>query len=213
MKSEYVWEFPVRLTHWLNFLAIIILTFTGAYIGSPFMHPPPGEHFYMATIRFIHFVAAYVFTLSCLLRVYWAFSGNEYSRWRQFFPVTGRRRREIWDNVLFYMLLKRNPPPALGHSSTAVLSYLVLFFFFVVEIVTGFALYGQSHRGYLWTIMGGWLLSVISSPMIRLIHHLFMWLIVAFAVVHIYIAWLNDIAEKNGVMSSIFSGYKSSHED
>ena len=86
MKSEYVWEFPVRLTHWVNFLAIIILTFTGAYIGSPFMQPPPGEHFYMATIRFIHFVAAYAFTLSCLLRVYWAFSGNEYSRWRQFFP-------------------------------------------------------------------------------------------------------------------------------
>jgi Ni/Fe-hydrogenase 1 B-type cytochrome subunit len=40
-----------------------------------------------------------------------------------------------------------------------------------------------------------------------------MWLIVAFAVAHIYIAWLNDIAERNGVMSSIFSGYKSSHED
>ena len=45
MKSEYVWEFPVRLTHWLNFLAIIILTFTGVYIGSPFMHPPPGSTF------------------------------------------------------------------------------------------------------------------------------------------------------------------------
>ncbi len=56
---------------------------------------------------------------------------------------------------MFYMLLKRNPPPALGHSSTAVLSYLVLFFFFAVEIVTGFALYGQSHQGYLLGVSWG----------------------------------------------------------
>ncbi len=61
--------------------------------------------------------------------------------------------------------------------------------------------------------MGGWSLRVISSSTIRLFHHLVMWLIVAFAVVHMYIAWLNDIAEKNGVMSSIFSGYKSPHEE
>lgn len=213
LKREYVWEFPVRLTHWLNFLSILTLSFTGVYIGSPFMHSPPGEAFLMATIRFIHFVAAYVFTLSFLLRIYWAFAGNEYSRWKEFFPVTGKRRREILENVKFYMLLRRTPPPAIGHSATAVLSYLFLFLLFTVEIITGFALYAQSHQGFFWTLMGGWLLSVFSSPTIRLIHHLVMWLILIFAIVHVYIAWLNDIAEKNGVMSSIFSGFKISHED
>ncbi|MBU1207843.1 MAG: Ni/Fe-hydrogenase, b-type cytochrome subunit [Proteobacteria bacterium] len=212
-KNVYVWEFPVRLTHWLNFLSILVLSFTGIYIGTPFMHSPPGESSLMAIIRFFHFVAAYVFTVSCLLRLYWAFAGNEYSRWREFFPVTGRRRREIWENVKFYMLLKKNPPPSMGHSSTAVLSYLGLFFLFVVEIITGFGLYAQSHQGFFWTLMGGWLLFVFSSPTVRLIHHLVMWLILVFAIIHVYIGWLNDIAEKNGVMSSIFSGYKTAHED
>ncbi len=77
----YVWEFPVRLTHWLNVLAIIVLSFTGFYIGNPFIQPPPGEAFLMATIRFIHFVAAYVFTLSCLLRSLLVFC------WERVFPV------------------------------------------------------------------------------------------------------------------------------
>jgi len=81
----------------------------------------------------------------------------------------------------------------------------------MVEIVTGFALYAETHRGILWTVLGGWSLGVFSAPTLRLFHHLAMWLILAFAVVHVYIAWLNDLAERNGVMSSIFSGYKSPH--
>jgi Ni/Fe-hydrogenase 1 B-type cytochrome subunit len=212
-KPVYVWEFPVRLTHWLNVLAIIVLSCTGFYIGNPFIQSPPGEAFLMAAIRFIHFVFAYVFTLSCLLRIYWSLVGNEYSRWGQFFPIKGKRREEILDNVKFYMLLRKNPPPAVGHSSTAVLSYLVLFFFFVVEIISGFALYSESHRGVLWTLLGGWSFWFFSASTLRLFHHGAMWLILAFAVVHVYIAWLNDVAERAGVMSSIFSGYKSPHEE
>ena len=167
----------------------------------------------MAIMRFFHFVAAYVFTLSFLLRIYWAFVGNEYSRWGQFFPIQEKRRKEIFDHVKFYLLLRKNPPPAVGHSSTAVLSYLVLFFFFLVEIVTGFALHSETHQGFIWTLLGGWSLRVFSSSTLRLFHHAAMWLILAFAVVHVYIAWLNDIAERAGVMSSIFSGYKSPHEE
>ena len=35
-----------------------------------------------------------------------------------------------------------------------------------------------------------------------------MWFLIAFAIHHVYSAWLMDIKEKGGVMSSIFSGYK-----
>ena len=214
-KPVYVWEFPVRLTHWLNVLAIVVLSFTGFYIGNPFIYVAPGEASLMAVMRFFHFVSAYAFALSFLLRIYWGFVGNPYARWGQFFPVKGQRRKDIWGNVLFYMLLRRSAPPAVGHSSTAVLSYLVLFFFFVVEIVTGFALYSESHpAGVLWMLLGGFSLRVFSASTLRFLHHATMWLILAFVVVHIYIAWLNDIAEKGvGVMSSIFGGYKSPHEE
>lgn len=208
VKRVYIWEFPVRLTHWLNVLSIIVLSVTGFYIGSPFIYASPGEASLMATMRFIHFVAAYVFLLSCLIRLYWAFGGNEYARWREFFPFAEKRRKEIFECVKFYCFLRRSPPFYPGHSATAAASYLIAFFLFLIEIITGFSLYSQSHAGFFWWLLGGWLLSFLSSPAIRLIHHLVMWLLLVFAGVHVYIAWLNDIAEKNYVMSSIFSGYK-----
>ena len=43
---------------------------------------------------------------------------------------------------------------------------------------------------------------------IRLIHHLIMWLIVAFLIHHVYSAMLLDRVEASGVNSSIFSGFK-----
>ena len=36
----YVWEVPVRVTHWLIALSIIVLSVTGLYIGRPFMTVP-----------------------------------------------------------------------------------------------------------------------------------------------------------------------------
>jgi Ni/Fe-hydrogenase 1 B-type cytochrome subunit len=36
-----------------------------------------------------------------------------------------------------------------------------------------------------------------------------MWVIAVFLILHIYIGWHNDIMERNGLMSSIFSGFKS----
>ena len=33
----YVWEIPVRVTHWVIVLSILILSVTGFYIGHPFM--------------------------------------------------------------------------------------------------------------------------------------------------------------------------------
>jgi Ni/Fe-hydrogenase 1 B-type cytochrome subunit len=45
-------------------------------------------------------------------------------------------------------------------------------------------------------------------PTIRLYHHLFMYVILAFVMVHVYIAWFSDSREKSGMMGSIFTGYK-----
>jgi Ni/Fe-hydrogenase 1 B-type cytochrome subunit len=50
--------------------------------------------------------------------------------------------------------------------------------------------------------------TIFSNQGVRLTHHLVMWLLVGFAIHHVYSAWLMDIKERGGVMSSIFSGYK-----
>lgn len=212
LKRVYVWEFPVRLTHWLNFLSILVLSFTGVYIGTPFIYAASETSFVMATMRFLHFVSAYVFTVSVLVRVYWWFLGNKYARWNQFIPATVERCRNTVDTGLFYCFLKTDLPHAPGHTGLAGVTYFSLFLLFFLEILTGFALYSQSHVGGIWTLMGGWLLGVFTAGTIRLIHHLIMWVIAVFVIFHVYISWHNDRLERNGLMSSIFSGFKTLDE-
>jgi Ni/Fe-hydrogenase 1 B-type cytochrome subunit len=211
-KRVYVWEFPVRRTHWLNFLSIVTLSFTGFYIGTPFIYAASEHSFVMGTMRFIHFTAAYIFAVCCVVRVYWWIMGNRYAKWSEFVPITPERWKNITDTALFYAFLKKELPHSPGHTGLAGLTYLFLFFLFFLEILTGFALYSQSHVGAIWTLLGGWLLGVSSSGTIRLIHHLNMWIIAVFVIFHVYISWHNDRIERNGLMSSIFSGFKTMDE-
>src|SRR3990167_4804750 len=52
----YVWEVPVRVTHWLIVLSIAVLSVTGFYIGYPFVtvSGPAGRHFVMGWTKVIH---------------------------------------------------------------------------------------------------------------------------------------------------------------
>ena len=49
----YVWQWPVRLTHWLNAYSILVLALTGFYIGHPFItvSGPAGQHFVMGWVE------------------------------------------------------------------------------------------------------------------------------------------------------------------
>jgi Ni/Fe-hydrogenase 1 B-type cytochrome subunit len=49
---------------------------------------------------------------------------------------------------------------------------------------------------------------IVDNQSVRLIHHMIMWLLIAFAIHHVYSAFLVDAEEANGLMSSIFSGWK-----
>jgi Ni/Fe-hydrogenase 1 B-type cytochrome subunit len=58
-----VWELPVRLFHWLNVLAIIVLCITGFLIANPpalLSNAEATNLHSFGIVRFIHFVAAYI---------------------------------------------------------------------------------------------------------------------------------------------------------
>jgi Ni/Fe-hydrogenase 1 B-type cytochrome subunit len=128
-------------------------------------------------------------------------------------PLTRKQWEDMVDLALFYAFLKPGAPQAIGHTALAALTYLILFLLFLAEIVTGFALHSQSQVGRLWKVLGGWLLTFLSAGYVRLIHHSIMWLVIVFVAIHFYIAWYDDIREKVGAKSSIFSGYKSVEEE
>jgi len=207
-KRVYVWEFPVRFTHWINVLSIIALSITGFYIGSPFIHAIREHQYVMGWMRFVHFVSAYTFLFSVIVRIYWMFMGNRYASWKVLLPVSGRQWRDLWNGLRFYLFLRKSPPYSAGHTATAALSYLFVFAFFVFEIISGFALYAQGNPGGAVQVLGGWLSGMLHIQTIRLLHHLVMYVILVFAAVHVYIGWFMDAKERNGLMGSIFGGFK-----
>jgi len=214
LKAKYVWEWPVRIVHWVNFLTILTLSVTGIYIGwaKTLAHDP--SQYVMGWMRFIHFVSAYAFTISVLSRIYWAFVGNEYANWRTFVPWMFKKgRKNMKDTFLFYIFAKPQAPHVTGHNAMAGAAYLWVFLLYLVMICTGFALYGEYAPGSLLSGAFGWVFIFGSNQGLRLTHHLVMWLLIAFAIHHVYSAWLMDVKEKNGGMSSIFGGWKSVHEE
>jgi len=201
----YVWQVPVRVTHWVTAACIVVLSLTGGYIADPFLIPPGGS--VMTTIRAIHMIAAFTFLASGVVRTYWLLAGNRWARWSAFIPTSRYQATELFRQAGFYMFIRKEIPKVLGHNQLAASAYLVLFGLLLVETVTGFALDGllgsePGATGF------GWLVNLLGPQLVRVIHHLSMWLILAIALFHVYSCILVDHVERNGLMSSIVSGYK-----
>jgi Ni/Fe-hydrogenase 1 B-type cytochrome subunit len=211
LDRVYVWEWPVRLAHWLIVGSILLLTVTGIYIGNPFL-PVSGEatrHFVMGLIKSIHFVAAMVFILAVLGRILWMFAGNPYARWHQFLPMTARRIKGIWNTAMFYTFVRRESPAFVGHNPLAGAVYTVVYALCLAMIGTGLAL--ASANAHMDSILHGFdfLIPLFGGlQLARLLHHVGMWLILGFAAHHVWSAFLVGTVEKSGLMDSIFSGYK-----
>ena len=204
----YVWEQPVRVSHWLIFLSVVVLSFTGYYIYNPFIVAKNSTPFLMATIRFIHVVTGFVFISAFLLRIYWFFKGNEWSNWRAFLPIHRRQWRGMGGMVAYYSFLRKDLVHQVGHNALAAVTYLVMFTLMFIEIITGLTLYTQVRGGWLLAPLFSWLPRVIDIQYIRLTHFCIMFAFFAFVIHHVYSAVLVSWEERNGLIESIFTGYK-----
>jgi len=121
----YVWEVPVRITHWLIALSIVVLSATGLYIGHPFLivSGEARQHFVMGWAKAIHMYTAYAFMASVVARIIWMFTGNKYAHWDKFIPVRPERRRALWPTLKFYLFALRKPPGFVGHNPLAGATY------------------------------------------------------------------------------------------
>ena len=50
-EIHYVWQWPVRICHWINVIAMVMLSITGIYIGNPFMTAPDSSMYIMFQAR------------------------------------------------------------------------------------------------------------------------------------------------------------------
>lgn len=216
LGTAYVYEAPVRLWHWINALAIVVLAATGYFIGQP-LPSVPGEasaNYLMGTIRFVHFAAGYVLAIGLVGRAYWALVGNHHARELFSVPIT---RREYWREVramlAWYAFIRPRPNQYVGHNP---LARLMMFFGFLLlalfMIATGFALYGEGAQAGHWshTFFTSWVIPLFggNSQDVHTWHRLGMWAMVCFVMLHVYAAIREDIMGRQSMVSTMISGHR-----
>lgn len=216
-KRIYIFSPALRIWHWINFLTIVVLFVTGLYIGNPFFWGPTGieatyaydEGLTMGFIRKLHFLAGYVLLGSFIFRVLISFFSK---RDRLVLPTFWRR--EYWiglkEITLKYLLVLRDDE---GHEyirnscarTVYPLVYLAIFFM----IATGFGMYGLSNPDGFWATLFGWVVWLLGGEFpTHMWHHWVAWLIIIFAILHVYFVIREEIIKKNGELSSMINGYK-----
>ena len=215
----YVFEVPVRIWHWVHALAITVLAITGYLIASPLpsMSGEASDSFLMGNIRLIHFITAMVFAVGVFVRLYWAIVGNRYARGLLIPPLwSGEYWSRMWHEVKMYLFLTRKVAKYRGHNPLAMMfMWLFNVVLAIFMICTGFALYSQGTGDGSWAdVMFGWVFAIEpSSQAVRMWHLLGMWLMVTFAIVHIYMVLRADVMSRQNGVSAMIDGYRRFKDD
>jgi Ni/Fe-hydrogenase 1 B-type cytochrome subunit len=213
----HVYHAPTRIWHWVMALAMVVLAVTGYLIGSPL--PSVGgeasERFGFGWIRFAHFAAAYVFAVLFVLRVVYAFIGTRFER--EIFTVPVKMLDPSWwdgmfSQIRYYLFIQRKPRRWQGHNPLAMAA---MFFMYVLGtlfmICTGFALYGEGlgMNSWAWAAFTSWVMPLLGySQAVHTWHHLGMWYLLTFTLVHIYMVIREDICSEETVMSTMINGWR-----
>lgn len=217
LRRVFVWELPVRFYHWLNALSILILIGTGYLIGNPpalMSNTEASFRYVFGTIRFLHFVAAYIFFFNFLFRLYWGFVGNKYAHWKNFIPTSKKFLQEMWQVIRIDILLQKNKEHmSVGHNALAGFIYFLTFIAFMIQCITGFGLYASMSD---WWLPGMfvWVSNLVGGDFaLRNIHHAAMWFFIIFTIVHVYLVFYHDYVEGRGEISSMGGGWKFIEEE
>lgn len=208
----YLWQFPLRLMHWLAAASIVVLVISGFWIGRPFFlgSAQSTSTFGTQWARLFHFVAGMVLTTTGIVRIYWLVAGNRFERFMALFPVQPRDIGNLFKQIRFYLFMPpKKMPVYIGHNPMAQLSYTTAYLAAFLMVLTGFALYTTDNpNGMLYgifypitTLFGG-------LQYVRLVHHISTWYFLIFVPAHVYLSMRADVIERGGGVSQMINGGK-----
>jgi Ni/Fe-hydrogenase 1 B-type cytochrome subunit len=217
LREVHVWEMPVRIYHWVNALCIVSLCITGYLIGRPLAVASGSEasfQYWFGTVRFIHFVSAFIFFFNFLFRLYWGFVGNEFARWYNYIPLKPCQWKEMFDVIRVDLFqVTRKKIDSIGHNALASFIYFITFLLFLLQCLTGFGMYAAMSRSFLPKLFA-WVVPFMGGDMhVRQLHHILMWGFILFSIVHVYLVFYHDYIERRGITSSMIGGWKFIEED
>jgi Ni/Fe-hydrogenase 1 B-type cytochrome subunit len=215
VENVYVYETPLRIWHWVTVLMMFPLIITGFLIGNPPLVQGLGLdatfQYNFATIRWVHFSCAMIFTVAFLLRIYWAFVGNHHARSLFVLPVWNKAWwKGLIDQTLSYLFVKK-APEWIGHNPLAQAAMFVMYALGTLFIIiTGFALFAQQWpEGHWWMWSFGWVFSVFGDAQaVRTAHHLAMYWLIVFAIAHMYMVFREDIMGGESVVGTMVNGIR-----
>jgi thiosulfate reductase cytochrome b subunit len=211
----------VRLTHWLTAILLVGMIASGLQIygayphfgprGAPYPLPNPwaGEGFpewsrlggWLAGGLNWHFTLAWPLVLTGLVYfLFLALSGE----WRSLL-FRPRDVRPAWQMQQYYLRLRREHPPQGKHNSLQKLAYSAIVVTGVLAVASGFAIYKPVQLAWLVALFGGYELA-------RYWHFLFVWIFVAFTLVHVALVLLVDPASLRAMITGWYGGRFPSHD-
>jgi Ni/Fe-hydrogenase b-type cytochrome subunit len=191
-RMEHPW--PAVIMHWLHLLAFFVLIATGLAI-----HAHSNALGTIGFVRQLHFVVMYVFVLTTISRVYWAFAGTgsaaggqlrKTGDWR-FFGLAWSDIKAFPQWIAYYLFLRKTKPHLVKYNPLQKLTYLILFpVGILVMALSGFAMFAPTAPAMAWfaNIFGG-------LNGVRLMHFWTMWLLIVFFMIHLYLVIVEEPAQ------------------
>ena len=209
-RYVHVWDWQLRMLHWLWVLLIVALAVTGLMISEGWLlwYGDLTNGFAFGWIRLVHLTAGWLLAAVLILRFARCFFGsNRYQRWSALVPLSFRSLKDTATTAKNYLLMRSwKNPSYIGHNPLQQWTYTAILLILVGMALTGFsiyAMYDPHHWFFRWFM---WLNHLIGNANVRLIHTIGMWLLLLFLPAHIYLSILADNVDRQGAITSIISG-------
>ena len=204
----------VRVTHWVNVIALGLMIATGLRIFNaypafarrgetfccyPFAGTPVPDWLtfggWLAGARNWHFAAMWLLFANGLVYLTFIYLHGE---WRELAPRRGDVR-DMWEMVKFYLFVRRDHPHQGKHNALQKSAYFAMPIFGALAVLTGLAIWKPVQLGPLTAALGGYVWA-------RYWHFLVMIALVVLSLVHVVMVFAVD---PYSLRSMITGGYDS----
>src|ERR1051325_4584254 len=202
----------VRITHWINAIALLIMIGCGLQIFNAYpAFARKGETFccfpfagqripavfrfggWLAGARNWHFAMMWVLALNGLVYLAFVYLHGE---WRDLVPRRGVVR-DSWEMVKFYVGKRKDHPRQGKHNALQRMAYFAMPIVGAIAVITGIAIWKPVQLGALTSLLGGYVWA-------RYWHFWAMLLLVALTLGHVFMVFTVD---PYSLRSMITGGY------
>lgn len=207
-SAAYRWQ------HWIRALSIVFLIASGFYLAVPAITPAATDeptNFMYALFRSWHIIIGFVFISAILLKSYLFIFAKKHANERA--ALVDVINPVVWVKQLgFYLLITKHPKLKGVYNPMQFAAYVLFYVMAFGLIVTGLILfvhvYHEGLGAFLYEPMRSIEVMLGGLAMVREIHHMLMWGVILFILIHIYIAVYNAVFIKEGTIDAIISGIK-----